>query len=205
MRFPKLSEQALVKDVEMALRLALLVGVLAAALGFLYEKTTGVGKIVLCNAISGLISPHLMILGLYAYFGLSLIALAIASFPKLAVAAAKVSREFAILEIQWCSATAGLLCGIAGFTSRETPGRGLALTAIGVSAAMVLAVGTWLWAELVRDAAEGGQVSQGARVRCGVLALILLYLFWGPLVGMQDWSTLREGVMDCSLAGQVGT
>lgn len=198
MRFPKLSEQALLIDMEMAIRLALLVGVLAAALGFLYEKTTGVGKIVFCNAISGLTSPHLMILGLYAYFGLSLIALSVASFPKLAVAAAKVSREFALLEIQWCSATAGLLCGIAGFTSRENPWRGLTLTVIAVSAAMVLAVGTWLWAELVRDAAEDIQVSQVARIRCGVLALILLYLFWGPLVGMQDWSTLREGVMDCS-------
>jgi hypothetical protein len=40
---------------------------------------------------------------------------------KLAAAAAKVSREFALLEIQWCSATAGLLCGIAGLTSRATP------------------------------------------------------------------------------------
>jgi len=198
MRFPKISEQALLIDVEMALRLALLVGISAAALGLLYESATGVDRGVLCNAISGLFSPHLMILGFFAYLGLSLIALALASHPKLAIAA-KVSREFALLEIQWCAATVGLLCGISGFTSQSSPWRGLVLTAITVSAAMMLAVGTWVWAELVRDAVEDRQVSQVARIRCGVLALILLGLFWGPFVGMQDWSSLREGAMDCSL------
>ncbi|AWH30618.1 hypothetical protein C1931_17690 [Stenotrophomonas sp. YAU14A_MKIMI4_1] len=188
----------------MALRLALLVGVSAAALGLLYERTSGIGRSVFCNAISGLSSPHLMILGFFAYLGLSLVALVASSIPSLAAAAGKVSREFALLEIQWCSATAGLLCGIVGFTSRTVPWWGLMMTAIAVSGAMLLAAFTWYWAEIIRDAVEDFQLPRVVRIRRAVLALILLYLFWGPFVGMQDWSPLREGVPDCSPSKDVG-
>lgn len=196
-QFPHISEEDAFKDAEMGLRLALIVGVSAAVLGQLYERSNGVTKGVFCNAITGLFSPHLMIMGIFAYFGLSLVALAVASVPKLAVKAASVSRELALLEIQWCAATAGLLCGIVGFTSDQNPARGLALTIFSVVATSCLAVVTWLWAELIRDAVADSRLSQAGRLRRALLALTLLGLLWGPFADMQDWTPLGESVMDC--------